>query len=76
MTAVGGRTNVVSVEPGDNWGERLARAIDEEIAVLSPDRDVISVAVTPIRQESAGFRLERSATLAVLVTVVWSGSES
>ena len=71
MTAIRSHTNVVSVEPGDNRGERLARAIDEEIALLSNDRDVIGVSVTPISTRHDGYRRDHSTTLAVLVTLVW-----
>lgn len=72
MTQIRSHTNLVSVEPGDKWGERLARAIDEKIALLSKDHDVISVSVTPIGTTHEGYRRDHSATLAVLVTVVWS----
>ena len=70
VTAIRSHTNVVSVEPGDNRGERLARAY-EEIALLSNDRDVIGVSVTPISTRHDGYRRDHSTTLAVLVTLVW-----
>jgi hypothetical protein len=57
------------------WGTVLAREIDASIETLSRDRDVISVAVTPLvhSQRVSGFGTDAfdTYTAGVIVTVIW-----
>lgn len=50
------------------WGVRLAEAIDEAIHRAGADRDVVSVAVTPLATDTYHGG---SPTAGVVVTVVW-----
>lgn len=64
---------------GTNWATGLAKGIDDAIALLSADHDVVSVTVTPVFNEhystQAGYasaiKLVSTATTSVIVTVVW-----
>ena len=56
----------------ERWGERLAEQIDAAIATAAADRDVLSVAVTPINGSVRGpASAPGNPTIGAIVTVVW-----
>ena len=60
-------------DEADGWGARLADEVDQAIHRLGADREVLSVAVTPL---ATSYNNGGSPTVGVVVTVVWRVSES
>ena len=63
---------VIGAGRDSGWGAALARDIDAAILRLSADRDVLTVAVTPL-VSTPGVSTD---TVGVIVTVVWRAAES
>lgn len=76
LMAIGTKSKLITIDrSARGWGTRAAEAIDEAILKLSADRNVVSVAVTPItsgfQEHSSLGPIGMSSTYHLIVTVIW-----